>query len=249
MADFDIQDLLRKQVQAAPTECIQEALLTLLTPYFRPTFGAGKAAEHEVSALRALEHLGVVPSGATELDLVMKLRVTRTKARALLYRAQLADVQDMQALDDHVRQLLANPRVGQWNGRDGDGLVWFLDVPFPLVADRVQQLVREQGFISDGSFSPNLIKLPTAAYGSLVARLIPEENRERVLSAARQSVRLSQAADLRALLSETMAQLGKRVAGELGGKLANHIAGSLYDLLKTGSVALFNYLPLNGDTD
>jgi len=247
MPDFDMQNLLRQQVVAASPEHAQSALLALLSPYFRPTFGAGKTVEHEVSVLRALELLSVVPAGATELDLVMTLRVTRAKARALLYQVQLADVQDLAALDNHVREVLARPRLGALGSRDAGSVVWLLDVPFPLVADRIRQLVRQEGFISDGSFSPTLIKLSSNAYGAVVASLIPLPERDALLTEARRSLKASQATDLRSIFGDVFGHLGKQISGELGGRLSQDVADELFDLLKTGGKLLLNRLSLSGD--
>jgi hypothetical protein len=248
MPDFDMAASLHQQVQAASRERIQEALLALLTPYFRPTFGTGKTVEHEVSVLRALKLLGVVSVRATELDLVMTLRVTRAKARALLYHAQLADVQDMAALDERVREVLARPRIGKISGRDDEPITWLLDVPFPLVADRIRQLVRQEGYISDGSFSPNLIKLPSTAYGAVVACLVPPQKREALLAAARESVKASHSNDLGTILGGVLGHLGKQIAGDVGRQLAQEVGKDLYDLLKTGSAALLKRLPPIGDS-
>jgi hypothetical protein len=248
MPDFDIAALLRRQVRTASPERAQEALLALLMPYFRPTFGAGKTVEHEVSVLRALALLEVVPAQATELDLVMALRVTRAKARALLYQAQLADVQDMEALDDRVREVLAHPRIGKLPSRDDEPVMWLLDVPFPLVADRIRQLVRQERYISDGSFSPNLIKLPSTAYGAVVACLVPPQNREALLTVARDSVKNAHGDDLRKILGRVFGHLGKQIAGDVGGRLSEEVGKELYDLLRTGGSALFKRLTPSGDS-
>jgi len=200
MPDFDIDNLLRRQVRTASPEWAQEVLLALLMPYFRPTFGCGKTVEYEVSVLRALAMLEVVPAQATELDIVMALRVTLAKARALLYQAQLPDVQDMEALDDRAREVLAHPRIEKIPSRDDKPVMWLLDVPFPLVADRIRQLFRQEGYISDGSFSPNLIELPSSAYGAVVARLVPPKNRKALLTVARDSIKNAHGDDLRKIL-------------------------------------------------
>jgi len=242
MPDFDIHKLLHLQVQKASSDRTQAALLALLTPYFRPTFGAGKTVEHEVSVLRALELLGVVPARATELDLVMTLRVTRAKARALLYQVQLADVHNLAALDDHVREVLAHPRLGQLGSRDGGPVVWLLDVPFPFVADRIRQLVRQEGFISDSSFSPTLIKLSSNAYGAVVASLIPLPERDALLAVDPASssapwrvynIGCSNPVNLLDYIAALESSIGLKAHMQLL---------PIFDLLKTGGKTLLNRL-------
>lgn len=74
--------------QAGPKACAA-ALKDLLIPHFAPVFGAAKVVEHEVAAFRALKLLGYLPALPDEYDLVMALRVTKVKARSLLYQFAL----------------------------------------------------------------------------------------------------------------------------------------------------------------
>jgi hypothetical protein len=48
-------------------------------------FGAAKTVEHEIAALNALKAIGYISQDADEFDLVEKLRITKSKARLLLY--------------------------------------------------------------------------------------------------------------------------------------------------------------------
>lgn len=68
---------------------LREALRLMLRPHAFPVFGAARTIEHEVAALNALKVLGNIKANADEFELVETLRVTKSKARALLYQAAL----------------------------------------------------------------------------------------------------------------------------------------------------------------
>jgi hypothetical protein len=112
----------------------------------------------------------------------------------------------------------------------------------------LRQLVRQEGYISDGSFSPNLIKLPSTAYGAVVACLVPPQNREALLTVARDSVKNAHGDDLRKILGRVFGHLGKQIAGDVGGRLSEEVGKELYDLLRTGGSALFKRLRPSGDS-
>ena len=82
-----LSNIFNRSIEKASSRQLQEALRFLLQPHAAPVFGAAKTVEHEVAALQALKVLGVIRPAADEFDLVESLRVTKTKARSLIYHA------------------------------------------------------------------------------------------------------------------------------------------------------------------
>ena len=76
-----------QSIENASPQQLQKALQFLLKPQAAPVFGAAKTVEHEIAGLQALKVLGVIRPAADEFDLVESLRVTKTKARSLIYHA------------------------------------------------------------------------------------------------------------------------------------------------------------------
>lgn len=158
MNSLEIETLI---AQAGPKACA-EALRDLLVPHFAPVFGAAKSVEHEVAAFHALKLLGYLPAQPDEYDLVMALRVTKVKARSLLYQVALRARSNPAETDVALQQLLSQPRVT----KDGDKV--FIEVADPLLMDQLRQRIRQLNFISDGSFSGSIAKLPIAALSALL---------------------------------------------------------------------------------
>lgn len=240
--DLDLHAYLRldEHLPRAPVDTLRYAVAELLAPTLGTTFAAGRAADHELAALRALQMLGVLPEEVSEYDLVMRLRVTRAKARALLYRLRLAALEGVEALDDRVRDVVAKPTVERVGSATSARVEWVLDVPDPLVADRIRQLVREAGLVTDGSFSPSLVKLSMRGYAMLVERLIPQPHRDGVWAQARRRAEWANRRDLRDVLEDVLETAAVQLLTAGAGKVGEELGRDLMGLLKQGATALFD---------
>ena len=87
----------------------------------------------------------------------MKLRVTKAKARSLLYQVALRRNHIAEDANDALRSLLTQPRVM----KEGDKV--FIEVVDPLHMDSLGQQIRELNYISDGSFSGSIAKISVDA--------------------------------------------------------------------------------------
>ena len=231
---------LDEHLRRAPVDTLRHAVAELLAPTLGTTFAAGRAADHELAALRALQKLGVLPENPSEYDLVMQLRVTRTKARALLYRLRLAALEGVEALDERVQDVVAKPTVERVGSATSGRVEWVLDVPDPLVADRIRQLVREAGFVTDGSFSPSLVRLSLRAYAALVERLIPQPHRDGVWAQARRRAEWANRRDLRDVLEGVLETVADQMLTAGVGVVGEELGRDLMGLLKQGATALFD---------
>ena len=151
-----------------------EVLTELLAPHSAPVFGAAKVVEHEVAAFLASQRLGYLPAQPDEYDLVLLLRVTKAKARSLLYQVALRRKLNSAEIDAALRQLLSQPRVT----KEGDKVM--IEVADPLLMDCLRQRVRQLSFISDRSFSGSLAKLSVPALSALIEDLVPNKQRSAI---------------------------------------------------------------------
>lgn len=227
-------NLLEKTINNASPETCANALKIMLTAHAFPVFGGAKTIEHEVAAIRALQQIGFIPESPDEYDLIRGLRVTRVKARSLLYQVALRSELSSEQIDASLRNLLCNPRVM----KDGDAI--FIDVPEPLLMDFLRQRVRKANYLSDGSFSGSIAKLPVDALIALVAELMPKGEQPKVMKKLRE--RGVRGNDLPSLVGAAIGQLGKRVAGHAGEKIAENIGDKLADFLEKGAAAAFDWI-------
>jgi len=195
----------------------------MFEPHANPVFGAPKMVKHEVAAINALRLLGYLSHNPDEFELVEKLRVTKSKARALLYQVALRkESTDKNELDE-LREVLTNPRIAV------DGEFYLIEVPQPLTMDRLRHRIRRLGFLSDGSFSGSVARIKRPALAALIVELVPENEREQVIDRLRQAG--YQGMDARSVIAAMLKKAGSKVAGQVGEDLAVNVGKSVTDLL------------------
>lgn len=101
---------IKESVTKADSQQTKDVLTKLLTRYLNPAFGALPKAEVELIILDALEELEVISKDPQVYELVTTLRVTRTKARNLIYERELRR-SSPSALDERVKELLRKPVI------------------------------------------------------------------------------------------------------------------------------------------
>lgn len=210
-------------VEDASPEQARQALAIMFAPHASPVFGASKSVEHEVAAINAMKLLGYLSSSPDDFELVEKLRVTKSKARSLLYQCALrADISAENEAAE-LRAILTNPRIAV------DGDFYLIEVPQPLTMDRLRHRVRQLGFLSDGSFSGSVARIKRPALAALVASIVPEAERTAVIEGLKRAG--YQGTDVRSVISAMLKKAGTKVAGEVGEEMIGKLGESVGALL------------------
>lgn len=183
------------------------ALSYLLQHYMTPAFGALPKGEVELIVLNVLEQLKAIDSEPEQYELVSKLKVTRAKARRLMYDRELRSSSDEQ-LDEKVKALLKRPLIQ----KNGD--LFVLEVENPLVSDHLRAKVQKLGYVSDGSFSPSLIKLGLDAIAALIESYLSDEEQDKV----KKALIAAGAPDksFRGVLKATLKKVSGKIASDTG---------------------------------
>ena len=137
-----------------------------------PAFGALPKIEVELIFLEALIQLGVIDDEPKVYDLVSTLHITRSRARNLIYERELRR-STTEVLDEKVRELLCNPLI-QKNRQ------YLLEIDNPLVSDHLRDKVQKLGYITDGSFSPNIVKLGLDAISALIESYLSQDEQKQI---------------------------------------------------------------------
>lgn len=223
-----------ESVQNADENTCKEALSFLLSCHFSPVFGSAKSIEHEVAAFQALQRLGFINDKPDEYEVVMALRVTKAKARSLLYQTALRELSSEDVMESELKKVLVNARVL----KGGDNI--YVEVVDPLLMDYFRQRIRSLGYLSDGSFSGTVAKIPTSALAALIAELIPNSEHAGVQERLRsQGV---PGTDLQSLIKGALSALGKRSAGTAGEQIGDQLGeffakgvSGLYEWARSGN--------------
>lgn len=143
-----------------------------LNSYISPAFGALPKSEIDLLVLEFLESIGYIDKQPSIYHLTTKLKVTRTKSRKLIYDRELRK-SSPEDLDCMVIDLLTKPILNR------DGKYFFiLEIENPLLSDHLRAKVASLGYVSDGSFSPNLVKLPLDAIVALIDNVLSDNQKE-----------------------------------------------------------------------
>ena len=86
--------------------------------------------------MNALKLLGYAKADADEFNLVESLRITKTRARLLLFQAALRSDPDPKRIDEALHKVLTTTQVLR------EGSLYMSAVPDPLSMDRLRKWVR-----------------------------------------------------------------------------------------------------------
>ncbi|THB63464.1 MAG: hypothetical protein D6B27_12165 [Gammaproteobacteria bacterium] len=188
----------------------KSALASFLRSYLSPAFGALPKTEIEIIALNLLQNIGAINKNPEIYELVSRLKVTRSKARRLIYDSELRNSSEEQLLAK-AKELLKKPLIQK------HGELFVIEIENPLLSDFIQAQVHKLGYISDGSFSPSLIKLGLNGISALIEAFIPEEDRNSV-----KEVLIKAGApdtSLRGVIKSSLKKIASKIASETGDAL------------------------------
>jgi hypothetical protein len=138
-------------------ELNKKVLKELFDIYLNPSFGTLKQKEIDLFIFSKLIEIGYLKKDV--FDIVSKLKITRQRARNLLYEYNLRLSYN---LEEEYKKFLKNPIFE----KDKDVIIF--NVENPLLIDFIKSKLKEKRLLSDGSFSPEIIKLKQYAYIELL---------------------------------------------------------------------------------
>lgn len=234
MDDIMTISSLKNKLESASPDVLRKALEILFAPHQSPVFGAAKTVEHEVAALNALKLLDCLSTDADEFDLVDTLRVTRSKARALLYQAALRTVKSNEENTESLRRILSSRSVTV------DGKYFAIEVSDPLLLEDLRRRIRRAGYVSDGTFSNSIARLPEAALSALIIDIIPKDERKEVEN---QLTKLGyEPKTFQAVVGRLLKSAASKALGDAGAQAVGVIGDEVGGLFKQGISALTPYV-------
>ncbi len=221
-------DIAAITTKAGPAQT-KEALDEFLTNFLDPAFGALPKPEVELLVLRLLTQVGGVGARPSVYELVSSLRITRAKARRLIYDQDLR-CRTQEELDIDVRQLLYRPIIQ----KRGDSFA--LEIENPLLSDHLRAKLKRLGHVTDGSFSPSLVTLTLNAMVALIEDQLSDADKsttfEKLVEAGAPDK------TLKGVLKSTLKKIGEKIADDTGEAVADEVSKYLGPLLNTSKEAI-----------
>lgn len=207
-------------IKNASEQSAKEALHLILARYLTPTFGALTKRDIDLLIFTALERIGYLEPDPSLYALVQKLRVTRAKARSLLYERELQRMGERD-LDEKVRQALRRPLIQK------QGELFVLEIDNPLVIDHLRARVQMLGYASDSSFSSSLVKLSDDAIIALLDSMLDDKHKERVRKEWIKAGLPDKS--FQGVMKDIFKALAKKVADEAGSRIVEDVFGPMID--------------------
>ncbi len=133
-----------EKFEAVEDKHIKESFIKLMTDYLSPAFGSMSKRDFDILLFMKLQELGAIDHNPQMYELVSELRVTRSKARNLLYEAKLR-LSTSEGLDKELKALLQKPVLM----KDGNKIV--IEIDNPLLIDHLRHELKELHHAAVGS--------------------------------------------------------------------------------------------------
>jgi hypothetical protein len=146
----------------------KEVLADLLNSYLTPAFGALPKKEIDIKMFQILQKVGYIANNPEIFDLLSNLKISRAKARNLLYEVKMREASE-EDLKVELKGILSSATFLA----DNDKVM--IEISNLFLKDYVKQILKKNNIITDDSFSTELIKMPPKAYLLLVATYCDEK--------------------------------------------------------------------------
>ena len=196
---------------------LRDILANMLDTYCIPSFGSMSKHDIDLLMFDSMVRMGVISDNPTIYDVMRDLKVTRSKARTLIYEFQLRKVQNEEQLREQLRDLMKTPLMSTLSKNV------CLEVDNPYLVDFIRNELKRLGFITDGSFHAELVKMSTEAFASLYENVLSEQGKQQIHD---RLVALGVKPDtsLKKILPHLMKGVAKTMAKAAIGKVGEDIA-------------------------
>lgn len=191
----------------------------MLTDYTAPAFGVLPKREVDLLVFRTLRDAGLIREEAALYQVMAGLRVSRSKARNLMFDLEIRQA-ETGALDDQVRSVIMNDSYF----RDAN---WFvLEVENPVVQAHLREICRRARVVTDASFNPSLVRLPVSGLASVLEEFMTADQQAEVKRGLYRAGKLDDPS-FRGLMKRALSDLAGRFAGKVGGEVMDGAIGAV----------------------
>lgn len=154
---------------------LKKSVADFLNAYMQPSFGSMSKRDIDIKLFCLMQDLGLIDANPSIYEVQCKLKVTNSKARSLIYAAELSkwQVQDngeTPALEELLKEVLQKPIITM----DTTKMIG-LDIDNPLLKDYIKQKLKENHLALDWSFSPTLVRLTPSAFIFLIDKYVNQQ--------------------------------------------------------------------------
>lgn len=121
----NLSNLSNDDLQGISEDKLKECLVSILSVYGNPSFGSMSKRDIDLTVFSTLQELKFISPEPTIYEIMQKLKVTRSKARNLIYEAEIRRLKDENDLDNKLREKIRHPIFA----KNGDKISIEIDNP------------------------------------------------------------------------------------------------------------------------
>lgn len=225
------KDQLIYKLNTVEPEKVKQAFVEFIQLYITPAFGSLPKREVDIALFQILQKLKIFDKNPEIYALLSSLRVTRSKARGLLYEANLRSSSDGN-LDNELFEILKDPVFL----KDNDKIC--LEIGNPLLIDHLKHSLKQVKRITDGSFSPELVKLTPEAYLALINKKFARVSKKDIKTALIECGAKKQIS-AKSLFVAVLTKIGGKVIGDatdsVGEAIGDYLGGLITNVSKNAT--------------
>ena len=211
-------EMIMSKLHGKGHEDLRNTLCFIFNTYSNPSFGSMSKHDIDLLLFESMVNMGLISKNPTIYSVMKDLKVTRAKARNLIYEYQLRKVESEDELGKQLCDILKRPLLSHESNN-----VW-LEIDNPYLIDFVRNELKQLGFVTDGSFHAELVKLSVEAFSGLYEKMLSEKDKKELRKdLVKYGVKpdLSFKAILPHLIKEVSKKLGKAAMGKIGEDIAD----------------------------
>lgn len=202
---------------------VKKEFIDLVESYLQPSYGSMSKRDFEILLFMKLQNLDTIDENPDLYQLIKDLKISRTRVRNLLYEAKMRTSED-EDLDSELIKLLEKPVFL----KDGDKVA--IEIQNPLLTDHFRFKLKKLNYITDGSFSAELVKLTYSAYIELVVSLMSDEVKQETKKVLVESGIMPDKS-FKGIFTEFVKKIGAKIANEAGEQAATEALKYIYPIL------------------
>lgn len=222
-------EILLSNIEKVNKEALATAFKNVVAAYTTPAYGSITKRDIDILLFMELQKLGIIDKEPQLYDIIRLLRVTRSKARTLLYEANLRRL-TTDDLNTALKSLLSEAMF------IGNDEYIGLEIGNPFLIDHLKAILRQLGHITDGSFSPELVRLKVDAYTSLIQFYLEEDNTLGAVEQALIAAGAAQDASVKGVLSTIIKSVLQKHLGTDAGEVITTTIGQYIGPVIAGSI-------------
>lgn len=199
---------IEERIDELEPDAAKRELTDFLKYYTKPAFGSFPKREIDLRIFEMMRNLGLVRDDATTYSLMTELRVTHSKARQLLFDHDVRKRGgNSEELDKGVKEA-----IGSLNFiKDGSWVA--LEIENPLILAHLKDIVRRTGHITDGSFSPSIVRLSVEALTGVMSNFWSKKDKTKIEKHL-VSIGAKRDQSWKGILRDSIVHVGKKAIGD-----------------------------------